>query len=421
MKNSYNKIQDFLDDLHEEISIHDAVIEMGLVDKNDFKKANFISCIFHDGDRTPSLQISTKFWKCYACGAKGDLVNFVKMYYNTDFYDAVKKIANFYNININSFNYHVDERYKKLSDEWNRYLKNMQNADKKIKELQRDYFPQEVGFDNVENYIVFPITSRSNSILGFTKRRIDFLHETDNNNDFYSPKWKHSKLSDSLINLCHNIFNLGIASSEMKKKQEVIITEGPKDVIAYRRIGHNNTICSCGTGNSSNIWDEILPIKKIILSMDGDKAGIKATLDNILYLSPIYDIKNVYVVNLPEGKDPYDISSKELEEAYSNLSEAIPFFIKHADIDRIKELIDSTPEYNNMYIMKNICKIKGFSISETESWLFSSDSRKIKKDIEQMTEKEKLLAIVNCEDKNLPLIPIEKAKRILKLKYGISC
>ena len=74
-----------------------------------------------------------------------------------------------------------------------------------------------------------------------------------------------------------------------------------------------------------------------------------------------------------------------------------------------------------MYIMKNICKIKGFSISETESWLFSSDSRKIKKDIEQLTEKEKLLAIVNCEDKNLPLIPIEKAKRILKLKYGISC
>ena len=39
---------------------------------------------------------------------------------------------------------------------------------------------------------------------------------------------------------------------------------------------------------------------------------------------------------------------------------------------------------------------------------------------EDLSEKEMLLAIVNCEDKNVPFISPEKAKRILKMKYGVK-
>lgn len=422
MKKEYKEMQDFIDDVHAQLSIKEMIIDMGIVTKEDFH-GDFISCMFHDGDNTPSLQVTENFWKCYGCGAKGDLFAFIMQYYNTDFVNAVKKLADFLNINISSIQWKFDSKYNKMKEEWNTYLEAMQEAPKEIQALKRDYFPQEIGYDPKLNYIVLALTSKTGSILGFTKRRVNDSIEFDDNGE-KRPKWKHSSLKNSLIAQCHNVFNLYTASPEIRKKKFVIVTEGPKDVIAYQRIGLNNSICVCGTSNSSNIWEMILPVKEIVLSMDLDKAGIEATIKTLLFLSPIFDIQNIFSVILPEGSDPYDVitneSQEKLKEYFENKIPAVEFLIKYGTVDDVRDLYNSTADYNKVYVLKSVCKVKGFSLKETESWLFNTLGSLNNSKDNKLSEKDKLLAIVNCEDINVPLIPIEKAKRILKLKYGID-
>ena len=78
MKKEYTNIQTFLDDIHDQLSVKETILDMGLIERKDMK-GDFTNCIFHDGDNTPSLQIKDNFWKCYACGAKGDLINFIQI------------------------------------------------------------------------------------------------------------------------------------------------------------------------------------------------------------------------------------------------------------------------------------------------------------------------------------------------------
>ena len=207
-------------------------------------------------------------------------------------------------------------------------------------------------------------------------------------------------------------------------------------MVAYRRIHKDHAICVCGTSNSSNIWDLILPIDNIVLSMDGDKAGIHANIETITYLSSIFDIKNIKVVCMPKGQDPYDVLTgkdgyKLLSNYYDLRIPAIDFMVKYGDKAEVKELYDTVQEYNLSYVLKNICKNKGFSIGEAKSWLESANEKpnkayNVDNSNKKMTEKDKLLAIVNCEETDLVLDPenpinnVEKAKRILKLKYGIE-
>ena len=56
MKKSYTNIQDFLDDVHNELDLKEILIDIEIIDKKDFN-GNFTNCVFHDGDNTPSLQV----------------------------------------------------------------------------------------------------------------------------------------------------------------------------------------------------------------------------------------------------------------------------------------------------------------------------------------------------------------------------
>lgn len=436
MKKEYNELDEFIEDIHA-LSIRKEVVNLGLLTEDDFANNNFVSCIFHAEDDSPSLQIVDNFFKCYACGAKGDLIKFVQLYFNIDFMDAIKKLAEVYNVKIKNLRFNYDNKSSRLKREWENYLSDMENAPKEAKEMKRDFFPQEIGYDAKNKYVVLPLTSRTGSILGFTKRRVDKLHEIDGfSGKFKNPKWKHSSLKDSLMEHCHNIFNLYGASAEIRKINAVILSEGPKDVIAYQRINHPNVICCCGTGNSNNIWDMILPTGNIYLSMDNDEAGIKSTISTVLYLAPLYDIKHIFSIILPKGKDPYDIvieqnGKEKLEEFYQNAVSSVEYFAKNASISEIKELYDIVPEYNKIFVLKCICKEKCMSVSEAESWIneggLDGTSHRINQTLKdeannnQMSEKDLLLAFVLGKDiESIPMMDIKKAKKILKLKYGIN-
>ncbi len=51
-------------------------------------RANFISCPFHRGDRTPSMKLYKNSFHCFACGAGGDLFTFIQRMDDVSFKDA---------------------------------------------------------------------------------------------------------------------------------------------------------------------------------------------------------------------------------------------------------------------------------------------------------------------------------------------
>lgn len=51
-------------------------------------RAGFISCPFHTGDRTASMKIYEKDFHCFACGAHGDIFEFIMRMENCSFKEA---------------------------------------------------------------------------------------------------------------------------------------------------------------------------------------------------------------------------------------------------------------------------------------------------------------------------------------------
>lgn len=54
-------------------------------------KKQYIPCPFHS-DKTPSLRIYPESFYCFGCGVGGNVINFVRHYFDIGFMDAVRKI-----------------------------------------------------------------------------------------------------------------------------------------------------------------------------------------------------------------------------------------------------------------------------------------------------------------------------------------
>lgn len=55
----------------------------------------FWRCPFHDGDRDPSFKVDLKepFFRCFGCGAKGDVFTFMRRADGVEFKDALRELA----------------------------------------------------------------------------------------------------------------------------------------------------------------------------------------------------------------------------------------------------------------------------------------------------------------------------------------
>lgn len=74
-----------------------------ILDKYDIKhKGSQFCCPFHGIDKHPSAKAYEKSFYCFNCGKTGDLIQFVQYYFNLDFKEAMQKINQDFNLNINS-------------------------------------------------------------------------------------------------------------------------------------------------------------------------------------------------------------------------------------------------------------------------------------------------------------------------------
>ena len=329
-------------------------------------KNYFGICPFHD-DHNPSMSVSNEkeMYKCFVCGAAGNVFNFVKDYKHISYYDAVKEVADKAGIKVD-----IDTRKPIINDKYNdlyqiydisnkfyqnnlntslgkiakKYLEDRHIDDDIIKKFQiglsfndnkltkllvsKGYTENTivnsgigVMFNNKINdiykdRIMFPLWDINGKTIGFSGR----IYEGNDTSKYINTKETDIFKKGSLL------YNYDNARKSILDKDEVIIVEGFMDVIRLYTIGIENVIASMGTAITK---EQVKLIRKltnnVVLMFDGDKAGRKAT-NSFIEVSKDIDF-NLKVVRLEEDLDPDDyILKKGKDKMLDHLSKPMTVF-----------------------------------------------------------------------------------------------
>lgn len=331
-----------------------AQIEEVVGDFVNLKKrgANLLGlCPFHN-EKTPSFTVSPSkgIYKCFGCGEAGNSVNFIMTHEHYSYPEALRYLANKYNIEIeeteaptqedllqqnereslyivNSYaqRYYTDQL---LNTEAGQsiglsYFKERGFSKDTIEKFQLGYAPG--GFDTFtqqalkEGYqkdilVKSGLTSEKNDkLFDFFRERVQFtIHNFSGKvvgfggrtlkTDKKIPKYINTPETE-IYNKSKILYGLFFSKNAMRREDECILVEGYTDVISLHQAGIENVVASSGT---SLTVEQVKLIKRltpnITIIYDGDPAGIKAALRGIDLI--LEEDMNVRVVALPESEDP---------------------------------------------------------------------------------------------------------------------
>ena len=311
------------------------------------KGKNFFGvCPFH-ADHSPSMSVSREkqIYKCFSCGASGNVFNFVMDYENISFMDALKKVSNLAGININIASnskssvdkdkilYEIIDVSKKLyknnintevGEAARNFIKNRHFDLSIIKEfelglslssydqltnllIKKKYKIDDIvrtglvmkgdkGYKDVYlNRIMFPLYDLNGKTVGYSGR----IYNGEDISKYFNTKETEIFKKGELL------YNYHKAKDVARKTGKIIIVEGFFALIRLHTIGIDNVIATLGTALTKK---QALIIKRmapeIILCYDGDNAGNNATNS----ASKIFNDINVTpkVVRLEDNLDPDD-------------------------------------------------------------------------------------------------------------------
>ena len=360
-KPSYEEIFD----IQRKINIVDVIRDYIPLTKKG--KNYFGICPFHD-DHNPSMSVSPdkQMYKCFVCGAAGNVFNFVKDYKNINYYEAVKEVADKVGISINIDTYKPKEDIK-FKDEYDIYeLSNkfyQNNLNTPLGKIARNYLTSrdinddiikkfQIGLsfndnkltdllinkgyskdllvksgisvisndgktsDIYRNRIMFPLWDTNGKVIGFSGRIYEGKDQSKYINTMETDIFKKGSL----------LYNYENARKSILEKDEIIICEGFMDVIRLYTIGVTNAVATMGTAVTKEQLNLIRKLtNNVILLFDGDSAGEKATL-SFIELSKDIDF-NLNIVRLEEDLDPDDyIIKKGKDKMMEHLSKPINAF-----------------------------------------------------------------------------------------------
>lgn len=313
-------------------------------------KNYFAVCPFHD-DHSPSMSISEEkqIYRCFVCGASGNVISFVKDYEKVDFKEALEILGKRAGINLNIDKKEIISPYKEFYDIYNiskEYYKNNLNSkdgesareylnNRKLNKETIDYFDiglslngelckglsnkydknklVQLGLCNSEikdlfhNRIMFTIKDNNGNTVAFSGRKYTDIDE---------PKYINSK--ETVIFKKGNIlYNFCNSKDYIRKQKEIIISEGFMEVIRLHTIGIDNTVALMGTSFTNEHLNIIKNLKcKVILNLDQDDAGKTATIaiGDILIKNGI----DPTVIIFSKYKDADELISNEGKESFVN-------------------------------------------------------------------------------------------------------
>jgi DNA primase len=338
-------------------------------------------CPFHD-DHRPSLYVNAvkQIFKCFACGAGGDVFKFVQLRENLAFPQAIQRLAERAGIRLPAPNRKSKIENQQSGDpnklakvnEWaaKYFEKNLTNTQqgKSVRNYiaERQITPESTkkwrlglaldsqddltsaakakgiptklleqaglvvtqmgGFsDKFVNRLMFPITDVTGRVIGFGGRTLDGK----------GAKYINSPTT-TLFDKSNSLYGLQQARHQIVSSGAAVVVEGYTDCIMAHSKGCANVVATLGTSFTSG-HGRILRryAKKVVLIFDGDNAGIEAANRALeVCLSQHIDIK---LASVPEENDPCDFLLSAGKERFDQLVD------EAADVFRFKwnRLIES--------------------------------------------------------------------------------
>lgn len=314
-------------------------------------------CPFHN-EKSPSFTVNDvkRFYHCFGCAAHGDVIKFISSLSGLSYKDSAIKLAQDYGIELPELTKEQEKFYEEtdyildilklateffmaqLTSQHREYLKKRGIDDKIISEFNIGFAPgngrlikffesksipvmdlakaglvgkrEERIYEIFHDRIIFPIKNIYNKVIAFGGRVIN-----DN-----LPKYLNSP-ETIIFKKKETLYGENQAITASYKKNYIILVEGYMDVLALHKAGLTESVASLGTsvteGHIQKLWRAC---DEIILCLDGDSAGIKATKRAITTILPLISAeKNVSFIKLEAGFDPDDIINNQGAEEFNKL------------------------------------------------------------------------------------------------------
>jgi DNA primase len=316
-------------------------------------------CPFHEDSR-PSLNVSQEkqIYKCFACGAGGNVFSFVMGMEKVPFVEAVELLArragiklpksrtsgeirrdDYYRLNEKIADwYHENLTAKPMGktplqycekrqldaqtiqdfyigfapDSWDGLLKYLRQDAQTIKLLLElgIVIPRDKGsgqYDRFRNRLMFPIRNELGRVCGFGGRtlgddRAKYMNSPE------SPVYQKGSL----------LYGLFEAKETIRKQKLALVVEGYMDLIAVATAGVRNVVASSGTaltGQQGRILRRFT--EEVTLVFDADAAGVAATRRGAEVL--LQEGLEVSVIMLEAGHDPDSFIREHGVEAFNEL------------------------------------------------------------------------------------------------------
>lgn len=307
-------------------------------------------CPFHS-ENTPSFHVTPRLriYKCFGCGASGDVFNFVMEMEGVGFNEAVRSLADRYQISLpqEDENEEYDEEHhlregiyhalKYAGVFYYRNLKETQEAEKARQYLQKrgytqetirkyglgyapskgealykaaidtginEQYLQEAGlikpsqrhegyYDTFRGRLMFPIFNPSGKVIAFAGRILGNEKSAKYINSPQTPVYNKSKV----------VYAANFAKHEIRRQNEAILVEGYTDVLTLHQAGIKNAVATSGTSLTAGQMKTLHRYgDAITMIYDSDNAGQMAMIRGInIALAEGMDVR---LLELPEGEDP---------------------------------------------------------------------------------------------------------------------
>lgn len=389
-------------------------------------------CPFH-ADTKPSLKVNDAkgMYKCFACGAGGDAITFVKEFKRLEFVDAMKEIAGILGL---PFEEQKEKRknpkvemafrvlnasvklYKRVASHnpapYTEFLEKRRLEAESVEKFQIGYAPgnnalfsyldsipgqdgdfarkvsKEIGiirynenrnshYDFYRDRVMFPIHDHSGQIRGYSSRAV--LPDQQ-------PKYLNSGESFA-FDKGAVLFGFYFGKNAIRQSDRVIIAEGNMDVIMMHQYGFHETVGTMGTALSDNSVRLLSNMtKNIYLGMDSDDAGKKAMQRiNADFMS--YGVLPRFITYAPY-KDPDEFLLNEGRLALSERIEKAPIYLDHLIGELFSEKIPETTDQkiNLLRQVEELVSPLKESLSATERVVNAAKNLGMKSDASSVIE-----------------------------------
>lgn len=323
---------------------------------------NFMCCCPFHKEKTPSFSVSQQkqFFKCFGCGASGNVIGFLMRYEGLSYPEAIRKLAKSIGMTVPETPRDRETRtrvrsltdmMKAASDYYSASLKTntrtieylkqrgitgetaarfalgySPDAWQPLKDVFGDQYAskdlEEEGgcglvihngdkrYDRFRGRLMFPIRNPRGQVIAFGARTL--------NGDEH-PKYLNSP-ETALYHKSREIYGLYEASASIREKHRAIVCEGYMDVIQLSQAGFTEACAALGTAVTAEHVQKLLrAVDTVYFSFDGDSAGQHALRRALEAALPVVeDDQEIRFVVLPPEHDPDSLIKEKGAQAFED-------------------------------------------------------------------------------------------------------